>query len=343
MKQRKRIAIIAVATIVVCGILGTAYWRHRTDAARAQTLTLYGNVDIREVQLAFEVSGRVDSVSVDEGDRVTRGQTLAGLDKSRLQHAVDQLQGQTDAQAQQVAAMHAGTRPEDIKRARAQVTAAAAHEKEAQLELTRTRNLNARHVASQARLDAAQAAADGAEAQLQAAKQTLALALAGPRSEDVAGAEAGLRASRAALALAQENLADAELKAPADGTVEARILEPGDMASPQRPAFTLALTDPLWVRVYVPETELGKVRPGMAATITTDSFPGKAYTAWVGSISPTAEFTPKTVETTDVRSSLVYQARVFVCDPAGQLRLGMPATVSIDTSEPIPANHGCSQ
>lgn len=343
MNQRKRIAIIAVAALMVGGILGTVYWRHRADEAQAKTITLYGNVDIREVQLAFEVSGRVDSVDVDEGDRVTRGQTLAALDTSRLQHAVDQLQGQTDAQAQQVAAMHAGTRPEDIKRARAEVAAAAAREKEAQLELTRTKNLHARNVASQARLDAAQAGAEAATAQLQATRQALALAVAGPRREDIAAAEAGLRANRAALALAQENLADAALTAPAPGIVRARILEPGDMASPQRPAFTLALTDPLWVRVYIPETELGRIRPGMSAAVTTDSFPGKHYAAWVGSISPTSEFTPKTVETTEVRSSLVYQARVFVCDPAGQLRLGMPATVKVDTTAPVAPDHGCDR
>jgi HlyD family secretion protein len=106
------------------------------------------------------------------------------------------------------------------------------------------------------------------------------------------------------------------------------------MASPQRPVYTLAMTDPLWVRVYVKESDLGRIRPGMRAEVATDSYPNKRYGAWVGYISPTAEFTPKSVETTEVRSSLVYQVRIFVCNPQGELRLGMPATVTIALGQP---------
>ena len=111
--------------------------------------------------------------------------------------------------------------------------------------------------------------------------------------------------------------------------IQNRILEPGDMASPQRPVYSLALTDPIWVRTYVGETDLGKLRPGMSAQVSTDSYPGKTYRAWIGYISPTAEFTPKAVETTRVRTDLVYQVRVYVCNPQDELRLGMPATVTI--------------
>ena len=107
------------------------------------------------------------------------------------------------------------------------------------------------------------------------------------------------------------------------------MLEPGDMASPQKPVFTLALTDPLWVRAYVPSPTSGKMRLGAAAQVTTDSYPGKRYRGWVGFISPTAEFTPKSVETQEVRTALVYQVRVFVCAPQDELRLGMPATVDV--------------
>jgi HlyD family secretion protein len=101
------------------------------------------------------------------------------------------------------------------------------------------------------------------------------------------------------------------------------------MASPQKPAFTLAITDPKWVRAYVAETDLGAVHEGMQAAVTVDGFPGRSFPGWIGFISPVAEFTPKSVETTDLRSSLVYQIRVFVKDPADALRLGMPATVHI--------------
>ena len=101
------------------------------------------------------------------------------------------------------------------------------------------------------------------------------------------------------------------------------------MASPQTPVFSLAITDPKWVRAYVDEPDLGKVHPGMAATVTVDSFPDRRFDGWVGFISPMAEFTPKDVQTEELRSSLVYEIRVFVKDPSDQLRLGMPATVHL--------------
>ena len=129
--------------------------------------------------------------------------------------------------------------------------------------------------------------------------------------------------------MAKQNLAYATLISPTDGVVQNRILEPGEMASPQRAVLSIAITDPKWVRVYAEEPDLGKINQGMAAEVTTDSFPGKKYEGWVGFISPVASFTPKTVETTELRSSLVYEVRVFVKDPADELRLGMPATVDI--------------
>jgi HlyD family secretion protein len=158
-------------------------------------------------------------------------------------------------------------------------------------------------------------------------QRALELAVLGPRKEDIAEAEARLQADEAQLALLRQQLSDAQLAAPMDAVVRTRILEPGDMASPQKPVFSLAITDPKWVRAYVSEPDLGKVHPGMAASVAVDSFPDRRFDGWVGFISPVAEFTPKTVQTEELRTSLVYELRVFVKDPADELRLGMPATV----------------
>jgi HlyD family secretion protein len=155
----------------------------------------------------------------------------------------------------------------------------------------------------------------------------------GPRQEDIDAARAAYEASVAAVALAQREYDDTKLYAPSDGVVEDRILEPGDMASPSAPVFTIALPSPLWVRAYVPESDLGHVRLGMMATVETDSYPGHVYHGWIGYLSPTAEFTPKTVETPELRTALVYQLRVYVCDAQGELRLGMPASVHIDVAQ----------
>jgi HlyD family secretion protein len=133
--------------------------------------------------------------------------------------------------------------------------------------------------------------------------------------------------------LLRRQLADAELIAPSDAVVRSRLLEAGEMASPQRPVFALAITDPKWARAYVSETDLGKVHPGAAAAVTADSFPGKSYAGQIGYISSVAEFTPKSVQTEDLRSNLVYEIRVYLQDPADELRLGMPVTVRMDLTK----------
>jgi HlyD family secretion protein len=166
-----------------------------------------------------------------------------------------------------------------------------------------------------------------ADAKLAVNQKGLDLAVAGPRKEEVAEAEARLQANEAQLAFLRQQLADAQLVAPVNAVVRTRIMEPGEMASPQKPVFLLAITDPKWVRAYVSESDLSQARPGMAAFIAVDSFPNRRFDGWVGFVSPVAEFTPKTVQTDELRTSLVYEVRVWVKDPSNDLRLGMPATV----------------
>lgn len=318
------------------------WWRNHDDSAAPDRLVLYGNVDIREVRLAFNGAERITRMLVEEGARVEAGQLLAVLDSGRLQARVDQAEAQVAAQRQVVAALEAGTRPEEINRARAELELAEAQNQDAQRSLVRIRDLARRQLASPQQVDAAAAAAESAAARVKAAQATLALALAGPREQDIAAARANLRALEAQLALVRRELADAELHAPRDGVIRNRILEPGDMASPQQPVYTLALTDPIRIRAYVDEPDLGRLRLGMTARIATDSFPGKTYHGWVGYISPTAEFTPKSVQTTEVRTSLVYQVQVHVCNPNDDLRLGMPATVTLEPERTEPAAGRCN-
>ena len=331
--------LIALPLLIAVG--AAFYWWTRANEAPGpeSALTLYGNVDIREVKLAFGTTEHVAELLVQEGDRVEAGQVLGRLHTGKLEAAVAATEAQVAAQEQALAALKAGSRPQEVRRARAQADALKARARNAQITYERQQKLGAQKLASPEDLDQARATADTAEAEAEAAEQTYALAVAGPRAEEIAQAEAQLQAQRASLRLAKEQLADATLAAPAAGIVRERILQPGDMASPQTPAFTLALMNPLWVRAYVPEPDLGRVVPGARAEVRTDSFPDKVYRGWVGFISPTAEFTPKNVETPDLRTRLVYQVRVFVCNPEDELRLGMPATVTIplDQSESGPA------
>lgn len=330
----KRIRIV-VLVLLVGGLVTAAWlWRQRQPGAAGEGLLLFGNVDIRQVQLAFNGNERIAALLVQEGDRVKAGQLLGRLDTQRLEPKVASREAQVQAQRQVVARLEAGNRPEEVRKAKADLGAAKADVENAELTFKRISELTTQGVDTKQRLDDARAALDVAKAREAAARETYDLMVLGPRKEDIAAAKATLQAYEADLALAHRELADTQLFAPTNGVIRNRILEPGDMASPQKPVFTLALDDPVWVRAYVPETELGKVRTGMRAKVTTDSFPGKRYAAWIGFVSPTAEFTPKTVETTEVRAKLVYEVRVFVPNPEGELRLGMPAVVTVPLNQP---------
>lgn len=331
-KIRRRILVVILLVIIAVGV-GVWLWQLHQNEKSGAELVLYGNVDIRQVQLAFNGNERIATILVKEGDKVKKGQLLATLETQRLEAVVRSKEAQVAMQQQVVDRLVAGSRPEEIRKDRADVEAAAAEAHVAKLNERRIRNLLQKDEVSQQQADDAKATLDAAQARLKSAKEVLKLAIAGSRQEDIAAAKATLKAYEADLALANRELADANLYAPADGIIENRLLEPGDMASPQQPVLTLALTEPLWVRAYVSETDLGKIRLGMGAEVRTDSYSGKRYKAWVGFISPTAEFTPKSVETAEVRTKLVYQVRVFVQNPHEELRLGMPAVVTIPLNQ----------
>ena len=328
MKRPVVIAIIAVVVLLAAGIWWGLARRHKTDTA----LVLFGNVDLRQVDLPFNASERVSEVLVQEGDHVVRGQLLARLDPTRLEPQVEKAEADVAAQQQVVNRMHAGTRPQEIAQDRANVASALADTDNARSQYHRLQSLSKKssgRAVSPQDIDSARAALDVAEAKLAVSRKALDLAVVGPRKEDIAQAEAQLASEQAQLALLRRQLADTNLTAPLNAVVRSRIVEPGEMASPQKTAFTLAILDPKWIRAYISERELGRVREGTLASITTDAFPGHSLEGWVGFISPVAEFTPKDVQTTELRTSLVYEIRVFVKDPEDHLRLGMPATVHL--------------
>jgi len=331
--NKKFLLVIPVAAVVAGGI----WWKQHNNGPAPTELVLHGNVDIRQVELAFNASGRIDSLAAREGDRVKAGQVLGTLDTGRLKLSLAQAEAQTASQRQVVARYQAGSRPEEIAQARAQRDGARVAVADAEAVYKRQLDLVAQNFVSRQQADSARFALDKAREQLKAAEETLRLAELGPRKEDLEAARAAQAANEAAAAVIRRDIQEGELKAPSDGIIENRILEPGDMASPAKPVFTLALGNPLWVRVWLPETELGRVPVGARATVSTDSQPNKAYRAWVGYVSPSAEFTPKAVETPEIRASLVYQARVFVCEGQEALRQGMPATVKIKLGQAAPA------
>lgn len=320
---------VVVAAVVLILIAGAGAWwwlRPRGDSP----IVLHGNVDIRQISLAFKVSERIAEMRVEEGDHVVRGQVLATLETTSLGLRLAQAQAQVAVQNEVLRRLQAGNRPQEIAQADANMRAAQADARVARQTLERLRAISqgtGGRAVSREELDQAAANAKAADAKVDAVRKAHELSVVGARKEDIAQARAQRDAAEAESALAKQALDDAQLKAPIDAVVRSRMLEPGDMASPQRAAYALAVIHPKWVRAYVSEANLSRIKPGQSARVTTDSAPDRPIDGRIGYIASVAEFTPKNVETEDLRTSLVYEVRVNVDDPDDRLRLGMPATV----------------
>jgi HlyD family secretion protein len=327
--MKRVIAVVVLLAVgAVLGIFGSRAFGAGEDA-RAGELELYGNVEMRDAQLAFVDRERIASVSVEEGDRLETGDLVATLRTDRLLEEIASADARILAQRALVAELENGTRPQEIEQARAAVASARARLANSEREEARIAATIDTGASTESELDAIRARVEIERAELERQEQGLALAVEGPRVEARDAARATLEQLEAERALLGRRLADAELRAPSRGVVRTRLLEPGEFAAPERPVVTLALDDPKWIRAFVPEPSLGRVALGTPARIRTDTFPGRDYVGRVGFISPVAEFTPRTVETEELRTRLVYEVRIVVEDPHDELRLGMPVTVLV--------------
>ena len=289
---------------------------------------LYGNVDIREVQLGFRVAGRLQAMHFEEGDTVAAGELLASLDDRPMRESLAVTEARVLEARARLDRFNTGSRPQEIQQAEARVIEAEAALENAQQERRRQRELMKAGLSSQRLLDTAVANHDQAEARLNANKEARALAVEGYRKEEIAEAQARLVAALAQRDQIQTQVDDAQLYAPSAGVIQTRVREPGAMMGVGAPVYTLSLTDIIYVRAYVSEARLGKVTPGSTVYVYTDSS-DQRYEGQVGFVSPRAEFTPKTVETPELRTDLVYRLRIVVENPDQSLRQGMPVTVEL--------------
>lgn len=318
--------------LLLCLALGSAgvwWWLTQESAQNDRQLTLFGHIEIRDALLSFSEQEIIESVLVEEGDRVESGQVLARLQQDRIQALIREAEARVAAQKQALQRLLNGTRPREIERLRAEVEASDIRMENARRSYERIRRSTRQGASTEQALDDARSAFQEAAARLKARQKTLNLAEDGPRQEDINQTRHTLESVQAALDVLRIRQKDFTLLSPASGLVQSRILEPGEMALPGRPVLSLALDDPKWVRAYVPEPQLGHLREGLPASISSDSFPDLSFEGWVGFISPRAEFTPKNVETTELRTRLVYEVRILVNDPRQRLRLGMPVTVAL--------------
>ena len=329
--MRKRI----LRVVVVLAVLGGAgfyvmragvFDKHAREPS--DSLTLYGNVDIRQVDLGFRVAGRIAEMKFEEGDVVKAGEPMARLDERSYNDDVNAAEAQMSQQAATLAKLVRGPRPAEIEQARASLAERKANLERAQQAFDRNRALQASGAVAQANLDDARTALEAAQAAMNSTGQALKLLEQGSRVEDIEAARASLEMSKARLGASQTSLSDTRLLAPSDGVVLSRVREPGAIVSPSDVVYTLSLTKPVWVRAYVDEAHLGNVVPGMEVQVKSD---GNAppHRGRIGFVSPVAEFTPKSVETPNLRTDLVYRLRITLDEPDASLRQGMPVSVRL--------------
>lgn len=281
--MKKKAVILILLILIVCGTLGFLYFKNRKNT---NELTLYGNIEIRQVDLSFQVSGRIEKLLKEEGDTVKAGELIAVLDDKDY--------------------------VSNLEKAEADVEKTLALKSDADSKFERNAPLVEDNTISKQDYDT----------------------LLNTKNKSAADYDA---------AVAQKNFAKNQLDytkiyAPEDGIIMIRVQEPGANVSKAQPVYTMAKTKPVWVRAYVNETDLGNIKYGQGVNVYTDTVDPKTgekrmYKGQVGYISPVAEFTPKTVQSTDIRTNLVYRIRVYIYDIDEYLRQGMPVTIKVDLSD----------
>jgi len=290
-----------------------------------------GTVEATESELGFTAAGRIEVVTVVEGDTVARGAELARLDQSELAARRDQAAATAASAEASLLELQRGSRPEELRQAEAAAQGAAFDAKTAERSAIRARELHAKQVLSDQELDQAENALGMARTREVQTREALQLAKAGPRKERVDAARANAAAANATVRALDATIANTVIHAPFPGVITVRQHHPGEIVQPGAPVLTLLDRTDRWVKVYVPETRIGSVHVGQAAHITTDTFPGRRYPGRVSYVSSEAEFTPKTVQTREERVKLVYAVKVRIeGDPSYELKPGMPADVGLE-------------
>ena len=325
----KKFIILLLVVAGVGGFLVYRPWDISHNGHHAESLELFGNVEIRRVHLGFRVSGRIETILFEEGDFVKQGEVIATLDSKPNRDALAVAQAQQDRAAAELTRMHNGPRPQEIEQARAMLAEGRASLRLCEAELERTEKLLPTKAKTQSEYEATLAQRDEALAKVRHGEETLNLLEEGFRKEDIAIAQSQFAEAKANLDRAKTALDDTFLLCPNDGVILTRIEEPGAVVQAGQNVVTLSLKDAVWVYVYVPEPERGRIVPGMKAEIYTDTNQDKPYPGQVGYISPEAEFTPKNVETPQLRTNLVYRTRIIADTVDSGLQQGMPVTVRL--------------
>jgi HlyD family secretion protein len=383
---------LAAVLLGALGLGACGWWQH----SASDSLKLYGNIELTQVDMAFKISGKLSRLEVNEGDAVRQGMVLARLDTTQLESQknrdqmalataeslVPPLQTSIERQKATLAAetelrraqlaqaeaalrdLQAGSRAQEIQQAKALVEEAMSQHQQARNDWERAQVLYKNDDISTAQWDLYRSRFDTSAAALRMAEERLALVIEGPRKEQIEGARAQVAQARANVQLTEASylelkrmeqelqtrraqveqaraqvavvdtmLADAVAIAPVDGVVLVRSAEVGEVLAPGTTFATIGVSDRPWLRGYIGEQDLGRVKLGAKVKVTTDSYPAKVYRGKITFISSEAEFTPKQIQTPEERIKLVYRIKIEVENPQHELKLNMPAEAEILLSE----------
>ncbi|HRC43009.1 MAG TPA: efflux RND transporter periplasmic adaptor subunit [Nitrospira sp.] len=319
---------LLILSLLVLAVAAGLYFQSR-PAPDLGVLWVSGNIEITDAEVSFKIAGRVVERSVSEGESVKAGQAVARLDTSELAQEVALRSAEVRAAEAALAELVTGSRPEEIAQSEAVVRRMQADVARARADFKRLKKLYELDNVSVQDYDAAKSAVEVTTAKLGEAQEQLRLVQKGPRIEKIERSRAQLQQTKEALALAETRLSYATLTSPLTGLVLSHNIEPGEFVAPGTPIVTVGDLEHVWLRAYVDETDLGRVKVGQAAQVAADTYPDKVYEGRVSFIASQAEFTPKSVQTKKERVKLVYRIKITIANPDMELKAGMPADARI--------------
>ncbi len=329
MEAKKRIVIIVLAVLVtIAG--GYLYVRSLAERATDNRLRIAGNIEAHESVVSFKVPGRIMDLPVQEGQYVNKDDLLARLDDEDYRQQVSVDEATVHAKEAELKLALAGSRKQEIRAAKQSLIDVRSDLELKRAEFHRRQALLDEQAVSQEDVHTAETLMERAEATYQRIKETYDQVVEGTRKEEIAVQRANLQLAQEHLEMAHVNLSYTILSAPISGVVLVRQAELGEVVAPGTPVVTIADVARLWMRGYINETDLGRVRWDQPATVRTDTYPDKDYHGRVSFIASQAEFTPKSVETYKERVTLVYRIKIDLENPNHELKPGMPAEASID-------------
>lgn len=326
MKKRLKVLIPILIILLLAAGGYSLYFKKQIDP---NIIKVSGNVEATTVGSGFKIAGYVVQRLVDEGETVKKGQVIAKLETADLELDVANANAQLAAAQATLAQLTNGSRTQDVSAAQAGLRSAEADKQNAAVEYGRMQQLFSQGAISAQERDRSQTMYATTAARSDQAAQQLSLVIEGPRQEEIALAAAKVEQSKQVLKLAETRLGYSQITAPIDGFVLSKNIEEGEYVSPGTAIVTIGDLEQVWLKAYIAENELGKVKLGQKVSVTTDTYPNKIYNGRISFIASEAEFTPKNIQTTEERVKLVYRIKISIVNAAHELKPGMPADALI--------------